>query len=159
MLPHADFIVNLRNAFSPKPDRSVLRAHWRENLVFRVSGFQPDQTSVGIGTLCGWKHFVKSWLSASGFCGTILIPYISCLAKQLETILPGMKNYAHLKHQPSDYYRLNILGASVFAHIGVDARGTGRSIGVPNFQVRETMRTWNIIGLTNNMLLFQVRIC
>ena len=121
--------------------------------------FQSYPTSVGIDTICGWKHFVKSWLSASGFCGTILIPYISCLAKQLETILPGMKNYAHLKHQPSDYYRLNILGASVFAHLGVDARGTGRSIGVPNFQVRETMRTWNIIGLTNNMLLFQVRIC
>ena len=138
--------------------QSLIEASWGHIDVkilyseFRV--FQPDQTSVGIGTLCGWKHFVKSWLSASGFCGTILIPYISCLAKQLETILPGMKNHAHLKHQPSDYYRLNILGASVFAHLGVDARGTGRSIGVPNFQVRETMRTWNINHLITIDLTF-----
>lgn len=79
---------------------------------------------------------VRKWLLRDD---TDSVHFLSC--KQLETILPGMKNYAHLKHQPSDYYRLNILGASVFAHLGVDARGTGRSIGVPNFQVRETMRT------------------
>lgn len=67
------------------------------------------------------------------------VHFLSC--KTIGDHSSRYENYAHLKHQPSDYYRLNILGASVFAHIGVDARGTGRSIGVPNFQVRETMRT------------------
>lgn len=40
------------------------------NLSIRV--FQPDSVSVGIYTLSVWKHFVKSWLYASGFYGTIL---------------------------------------------------------------------------------------
>ncbi len=32
----------------------------------------------------------------------MLILYIPCLVKQLETVLPGMKNYAHLKQHTRD---------------------------------------------------------
>ena len=79
---------------------------------------------------------VRKWLLRDD---TDSVHFLSC-----KTIGDHSSRYEKLctpKHQPSDYYRLNILGASVFAHIGVDARGTGRSIGVPDFYVRETIRT------------------
>lgn len=45
---------------------------------------------------------------------------------------------------------------NIFTHLRVSAPGTGRSIGVPDFQVRETIRTRNGIYLIANELIFQV---
>ena len=45
---------------------------------------------------------------------------------------------------------------NIFAHLRVDGHGTGRSVGGPDFQVRQTMRTLNTISLITNELVFQV---
>lgn len=55
--------------------------------------------------------------------------------------LPGTINYAHLKHHPSKSQRVDVPGAGIFSHLRVSGRGTGRSVGAPDFQVRETTRT------------------
>ena len=65
--------------------------------------------------------------------------FLSC--KTTGTTLSGMQNYAHLKQFPFDRQTVGVSGANIFAHLRVSGPGTGRSIGVPDFQVRETMHT------------------
>lgn len=63
---------------------------------------------------------VRKWLLRDD---TDSVHFLSC-----KTIGDHSSRYEKLcapKHQPSDYYRLNILGASVFAHLGVDAAVQG----------------------------------
>ena len=47
----------------------------------------------------------------------------------------------------------------MFTHLGVVVPGTGHPVGVPDFQVRKTLRTWNDIRLTVSEFVFQVRRC
>ena len=65
-------------------------------------------------------------------------------------------SHAYLKRHSLDNQRVDIPGMNIFTHLRVSAPGTGRSIGVPDFQVRETIRTWNGIYLIANELIFQV---
>ena len=84
-----------------------------------------------------------------------LLPYIFSLVKQLETALPGVKNHTRPEYHRLDSQRITLPGVWIFAHLRVSGRGTDSSTGVPDFQVRETIRTWNTIGLTASELLFQ----
>ena len=52
-----------------------------------------------------------------------------------------MINHAHLKHHPSDSQQVGVPGARIFTHLRVGGRGTERPVGVPDFQVREIIRT------------------
>ena len=65
-------------------------------------------------------------------------------------------SHAYLKRHLLDNQRVDVPGMNIFTHLRVSAAGTGRSIGVPDFQVRETIRTWNGIYLIANELIFQV---
>ena len=65
-------------------------------------------------------------------------------------------SHAYLKRHLLDNQRVDVPGMNIFTHLRVSAPGTGRSIGVPDFQVRETIRTWNGIYLIANELIFQV---
>lgn len=65
-------------------------------------------------------------------------------------------SHAYLKRHLLDNQRVDAPGMNIFTHLRVSAPGTGRSIGVPDFQVRETIRTWNGIYLIANELIFQV---
>ncbi len=65
-------------------------------------------------------------------------------------------SHAYLKRHLLDNQRVDVPGMNIFTHLRVSALGTGRSIGVPDFQVRETIRTWNGIYLIANELIFQV---
>lgn len=65
-------------------------------------------------------------------------------------------SHAYLKRHSLDNQRVGVPGMNIFTHLRVSAPGTGRSIGVPDFQVRETIRTWNGIYLIANELIFQV---
>ena len=49
-----------------------------------------------------------------------------------------MRNHAHLKHHSPDNQRVYVPGANIFAHQRVSGSGTERSVGVADFQVRET---------------------
>ena len=69
-----------------------------------------------------------------------LLTYIFCPTEQSETVLSGMKSYAYLKQHSFDNQRVGIPGVNVFAHLRVGAPSTECSIGVPDFQVRETIR-------------------
>ena len=65
-------------------------------------------------------------------------------------------SHAYLKRHSLDNQQVGVPGMNIFTHLRVSAPGTGRSIGVPDFQVRETIRTWNGIYLIANELIFQV---
>ena len=71
--------------------------------------------------------------------------------------LPGVKNSAHLEPHRLDNDRVGTPGASGFAHLRVGGFATGRSIGIYDFQVWKTLRTWNRIRLTMIELVLQVR--
>ena len=85
-----------------------------------------------------------------------ILSYIFCPVKQLEAALPGARDHAHLEYHLFDGLRVGVPGAEIFSHLRVGGCGTERSIGVPDFQVRETIRTWNAVGLTASELVFQV---
>lgn len=40
-----------------------------------------------------------------------------CSIKQMEIILPSMKNHTYLKQHPSDKQIVSVLGASIFTHL------------------------------------------
>ncbi len=73
-----------------------------------------------------------------------------------EPVFHVWNSHAYLKRHSLDNQRVGVSGMNIFTHLRVSAPGTGRSIGVPDFQVRETIRTWNGIYLIANELIFQV---
>lgn len=68
-----------------------------------------------------------------------------------------VRNHAHLEPHPIDSDRVGTPGANGSAHLRVGGFATGRSIGIYDFQVWKTLRTWNRIGLTMIELALQVR--
>ena len=73
-----------------------------------------------------------------------------------EPVFHVWNSHAYLKRHSLDNQRVGVPGMNIFTHLRVSAPGTGGSIGVPDFQVRETIRTWNGIYLIANELIFQV---